>query len=120
MVKFARVCYCVGTPIKLMPPNSSQPPQVGSKNPKPNHLLVAIITTSGSYPAVNFDEVPNHQPLDVMLKAAVRELGITDTAGWLAKNGLVQLDPAKSYLALGLSGEVSIDYGPPASGGGHE
>ena len=89
-------------------------------NPKPNHLLVAIVTTSGSFPAEGFEEVPVDQPLEVMLKKAAKALGITDTTGWLAKHGLTVLDQSKSYKDLGLTGEVSIDYGPPATGGGNE
>ena len=88
--------------------------------PKPNHLLVVIITTSGSFPESGFEEVPINQHLEVMLKKAAKALGITDTTGWLAKHGLTILDPSKSYHDLGLAGEVSLDYGPPASGGGNE
>jgi len=88
--------------------------------PKPNHLLVAIITTSGPFPEKDFEEVPINQHLEVMLKKAAKALGITDTTGWLAKHGLTVLDPSKSYQDLGLTGEISIDFGPPASGGGNE
>jgi hypothetical protein len=88
--------------------------------PKPNHLLVAIITTSGAFPESGFEEVPINQHLQVLLTKATKALGITDTTGWLAKHGLTVLDPSKSYQDLGLAGEVTIDYGPPASGGGNE
>lgn len=88
--------------------------------PKPNHLLVAIVTTSGPFPEEGFEEVPINQPMEVMLKKAAKALGITDTAGWLAKHGLTVLDQSKSYKELTLAGEVSIDYGPPATGGGNE
>lgn len=91
-----------------------------SEKPKPNHLRVAIVTTSGTFPEHGFDEVPINQHLEVQLKKAAKALGITDTAGWLAKLGTTELDPNKSYQDLGLSSEVSIDYGPPESGGGNE
>ncbi|MBI2517488.1 MAG: hypothetical protein HYV95_11330 [Opitutae bacterium] len=100
---------------------SSAGQQAGaSQKPKPNHLRVAIVTTSGTYPEQDFDEVPINQPLDVQLKKAAKALGISDTAGWLAKVGNTVLDPNKSYQDLGLNGEVSIDYGPDATGGGNE
>jgi hypothetical protein len=99
---------------------SSAGQQAGAQKPKPNHLRVVIVTTSGTYPEKGSDEVPVNQHLEVQLKKAAKELGINDTTGWLAKIGNTVLDQNKSYQDLGLSGEVSIDYGPDATGGGNE
>jgi hypothetical protein len=87
-------------------------------HPKPHHLLVAIVTTAGAYPAEGFDEVPENQPIRVELDRAARELKLTDTTRWVAKFGGKELDVEKSYAANGLSGSVEINFGPPEGGGG--
>lgn len=87
-------------------------------DPKPNHLLVAVLTTAGSFPANGFDEVPDHQPIKVELDRAVDKLTITNTSGWIATAGGRELDIQQSYLANQLSGKVEINYGARESGGG--
>lgn len=83
---------------------------------------VSISTTAGFFPAEGFNRVPAHQKAEVELEKAKRELKIKDTAGWVATvtgpSGKRVIDPAKTYLENGLSGEVEIDWGPSEGGGG--
>lgn len=87
-------------------------------DPKPNHLLVAILTTAGTYPAEGFDEVPKNQPIKVELQQAAKALKLTNTNNWLAKVGNAELDIEKSYADNHLTGKVEINYGPRETGGG--
>jgi hypothetical protein len=89
-----------------------------NKSPKPNHVLVAVVTTAGSYPAEGFHDVPNGQPLTVQLHKAAKELGITGTDGWVAMVGGREVDVSQSYKDAGLTGEIKISWGPRETGGG--
>ena len=86
--------------------------------PKPNHLFVEVITAAGSIPAEGADEVPINQPVKIELKHAAKELGITNTADWIAVVDGRELDIEKDYSANSLSGHVVIKYGPRETGGG--
>jgi hypothetical protein len=86
--------------------------------PKPNHLLVEVITAAGSIPPEGADEVPIHQPVKVELKHAAKELGITNTVDWIAVVDGRELDIEKDYAANNLSGHIVIKYGPRETGGG--
>lgn len=88
------------------------------KNQKPNHILVAVVTTAGTFPAEGFEEVPLSQPIKVVLEHAARELGIPSTTTWIAVVAGRPLDTNHSYSDAGLAGEVSISWGPPETGGG--
>ncbi len=83
---------------------------------------VSISTTAGFYPEEGFNRVPLHQKVEVELQKAKEELDIKDTASWIATvtgpSGKRAIDPARSYLDNGLSGDVEIDWGPSEGGGG--
>lgn len=81
-------------------------------------VQVAVITTSGSVPKVGFEKVPNHQKIKVFLEQAAKELKLVSTEKWIAKVDNKELRIEDTYLENGLSGEVSIDYGPREGGGG--
>lgn len=85
-----------------------------------NHVEVAVVTTSGRYPASGFVKVASHEPVETELKRAVNGLHITDTNGWIARVDGRQIDPAKSYAQNNLTGTVVVDYGPREGGGGDE
>lgn len=87
-------------------------------DPKPNHLLVAVLTTAGSFPAHGFDEVPENQPIKVELEHAAKALKLTNTTNWVAKVSGTELDIEKSYAANHLFGKVEINFGPRETGGG--
>jgi hypothetical protein len=89
------------------------------KNPKPNHILVAVVTTAGTYPAEGFDDVPINQPVKVILQHASKELGITNTTDWIAVVAGRELEIERDYVANNLTGEVSINWGPRETGGGN-
>ncbi len=88
------------------------------QDPKPHHLLVAIVTTAGSFPAEGFDEVPDNQPIKVELESAAKQLKITNTSAWIATVGGRELNVDQSYAANQLAGKVDINYGPRETGGG--
>lgn len=89
------------------------------KNPHPEtHVMVEIVTTSGTWPDEGFDKVPAHQKIQVLLEKAVKKLRIADVNGWIATVGDKELNVDSSYLDNGLTGRVSIDYGPREGGGG--
>ena len=83
---------------------------------------VSISTTAGFFPAEGFNRVPAHQKVEVELEKTKDTLKIKDTAGWVATvttpSGKRVIDPTKSYLENGLSGEIEIDWGPSEGGGG--
>lgn len=97
---------------------SQTDPMTKPDAPKPHHLLVAIVTTSGSYPDHGFDEVPEQQPIKVELDRAVDKLHITNTTDWIATVGGNELQVNQSYAANQLHGQVEISYGPRETGGG--
>lgn len=83
-----------------------------------NHVEVAVITASGRWPATGFEEVPSHQKVKTFLAKAARELKITSTEGWLASVGGRDIRPDGSYIDNALTGQIVIDFGPAAGGGG--
>ncbi len=88
------------------------------QDPKPNHLLVAVLTTAGSFPADGFEELPEQQPIKVELDRAAKQLTITNTTGWIATFSGRELNVDQSYIANQLTGKVEINYGPRETGGG--
>jgi hypothetical protein len=86
---------------------------------KPHHIDVAVITTSGSWPAEGYESVPENQPIKIQLQQAAKHLKITDTTGWVAKVGEKELNVEQSYADNGLSGKVDINYGMRKGGGGN-
>lgn len=83
-----------------------------------NHLEVAVLTTSGSYPEHGFEKTPSHQKVKVILKKAADKLGIVSTENWIAKVQGREINPDLSYDENHLTGKVTIDYGPREGGGG--
>lgn len=88
------------------------------KEKKENHVLVEVVTTSGTYPASGFDQTPVNQKVKIILKQAADELKIVTTDKWVATIGGRVIDPELTFAENNLSGEVSIDYGLSESGGG--
>ena len=83
-----------------------------------SHVEVAVVTTSGRFPAEGTEQVASHQPVNNELKKAVKELKIVDTTNFIARVGEKEIDPNKSYVENQLTGTVIIDYGPREGGGG--
>jgi hypothetical protein len=90
-----------------------------SNNDNPDsHVEVAVVTTSGRFPAEGTERVASHQPVNNELNKAVKELKIVDTTNFIARVGEREIDPNKSYVENQLTGTVIIDYGPREGGGG--
>lgn len=87
-------------------------------------INVRVITTSGKYPENGHEKVPETEPLSAILARAAEELELVESAttGW--KVAVVGRDGAVStgstYQQVGLNGEVKLDWGPNAGGGGQE
>lgn len=88
------------------------------EKPLPNHLGVVVLTTSGRWPTQGGESTPINQPVHVVLAKAARELAIVDTTGWIATVGGREINVSSSFADNGLTGEVTIDFGPRAAGGG--
>jgi len=99
-------------------PHDPKPHDPKPRDPKPHHLLVAIVTTSGSYPEEGFDEVPEQQPVKAQLDLAAHKLHITTTTDWIATVGGNELKVEQSYAANDLRGKIEVIYGPRETGGG--
>ena len=80
---------------------------------------VRVITTAGSYPRHGHEQVPADEQVSAILGRAAHALGIADTTQWVAKIAGNEIDPSKTYVDLGINGEVKIDYGKREGGGGH-
>lgn len=81
-------------------------------------VQVAVHTTSGSDPDEGYEKHNGNQPVKQALRKAEKRFKITDTTGWVALVNEQKIDPEQSYDALGLAGEIDIDWGPEEGGGG--
>lgn len=81
-------------------------------------IEVAVSTTSGQFPDEGFKCIPLNQPVKVMLEKAARALGLTETENWVARVDDLEINPGQSYQDNGLSGQITIDWGPSEGGGG--
>ena len=99
--------------------NEQERPEGGPEAADRNFVEVAVVTTSGSYPKNGFERTPIRQRISVILKKAANKLKITDTTNWVATVNDQEINVDATYLDLGLSGEVEIDFGPREGGGGN-
>ncbi len=81
-------------------------------------IHATVSTTSGLFPDKGFERVPINQPVKVLLEKAADALGLTDTDGWVARVDDREINPNDSYRDSGLTGEITIDWGPTEGGGG--
>lgn len=81
-------------------------------------INVRVVTTSGNYPEHGHEKVPASEAVAEILKRAAKKLEIADVTGWVAKVKDDVVNTSSSYAALGLKGEVKIDFGPNEGGGG--
>lgn len=86
----------------------------------PQHIEVAVVTTSGVWPPHGFESVPVRQKVRLALERAAHHLHIADITGWVAFVDGRELNIDATYLDNGLSGRVTIDFGPREGGGGCE
>lgn len=81
-------------------------------------IRVAASTTSGRIPKDDFVTVQTDQPIEVLLHNVAKELGLTDTEGWVARTDDQEINPKLSYQENKLCDKVIIDWGPSEGGGG--
>lgn len=85
----------------------------------PNHLDVAVLTTSGSWPATGFEKASVNEKVRHVLQQAARHLHLAGTDDWIATVGGQTLNVDESFRANGFtSGAIQIDFGPRQGGGG--
>lgn len=85
-----------------------------------NHVEVAVLTTSGRWPARGFEKVSVNEKVRHVLQQAARHLRIASTDDWIATVGAQTLNVDESFRANGLTtGEIQIDFGPRQGGGGY-
>jgi len=82
------------------------------------HILVAVQTTSGRWPEHGFERIPLHQHVEPFLVRAQKELKLVGVVNWQAVVGEKILNVNQSFEGNGLCGQIVIQYGPPAGGGG--
>jgi hypothetical protein len=87
-------------------------------NDKTKEINVRIMTTAGNYPEHGHEKVPVGEPVAAILQRAATALGIVDTSNWVAKIEGTIISASATYEALGLKGEVKIDYGMNEGAGG--
>lgn len=88
-----------------------------AKHPEPQ-INVRVISTAGNYPKHGHERVPVTEPIAEILKRAAHALQLADLTDWVARIDGNPVDPAQSYQALGLHGEVKVDFGKREGGGG--
>lgn len=85
----------------------------------PNHLGVAVLTTSGRWPATGFETASVNQKVRHVLQQAAQHLHLAGTDNWIAAVGAQTLNVDNSFGANGFTeGEIQIDFGPRQGGGG--
>ena len=87
-------------------------------------INVRVITTSGKHPENGHEKVLETEPLSAILARAAKELELVESATTDWKVAVVGRDgavsPSSTYQQVGLKGEVKLDWGPNAGGGGQE
>ena len=81
-------------------------------------VRVSVLTTSGSYPRHGVDPEPRDVTVSSILDKAKASLRLTDVSNWIATVGGREINPALSYAANHLAGEVKVQWGPREGGGG--
>jgi hypothetical protein len=103
---------------------SSGPKHEFEMKDKVRAINVRVITTSGKYPENGQEKVPETEALSGVLARAANALILANSATIDWKLAIVGRDGAVSstatYEQLGLTGEVKLDWGPNAGGGGQE
>lgn len=90
-----------------------------SHDQHPPELDVAVLTTSGRWPATGFEKVSENEKVRHVLQQAARHLHLAGTEDWIATVGAHTLNVDESFRANGLTrGHVQIDFGPRQGGGG--
>ena len=97
---------------------SQEPDQAVGLQTEHEHVLVRVITTSGAFPRTGENRVKETTLISFVLDDAASDLRLTDTSGWVAREGGRQINPERTFAEEGLHGLVKIHWGPPEGGGG--
>lgn len=86
---------------------------------KSHPMAIAVITTSGVFPSL--DEYRRGYSTEVvreLLAAAALQLGLTNTADWVATVGNRPINEAETFAANDLYGIIEIEWHKREGGGG--
>lgn len=81
-------------------------------------IMVAVYTTSGAFPDDGYDKINAKEIVAKFLEKAAKKLKLTSVEGWIATVDGREIDPHKSFHDNGLTGTVTIQWGPREGGGG--
>jgi formaldehyde-activating enzyme involved in methanogenesis len=82
-------------------------------------VAVAVITPAGVYPGEDqFQRIPSHEKIEVVLAAAARALELTNTSDWVVKAHDRKLHPHQTFHEEHLHGIVNIEWHKSEGGGG--
>lgn len=81
-------------------------------------ILVTVYTTSGVYPKKGAKKARPAELVQKVLDKAKQALELTDVTNWIATVGDREIQPALTFQANNLAGEVEIHWGPREGGGG--
>ena len=79
---------------------------------------VSISTASGFYPEEGHVRVSEGEKVEFLLEKARLALDLKNTADWSLNVQGRRVDSGKTYAENGLSGEVTLSWGPKHGGGG--
>lgn len=86
---------------------------------KHGHLEAAVVTTSGRWPATEFEKASANEKVRHVLDQAAKHLHLAATNDWIATVGTKTLNADLSFADNGFTtGEIVIDFGPRQGGGG--
>ena len=81
-------------------------------------IEVAVSTTAGFYPEEGHVCVSEDEKVEFLLEKVRLALDLKDTVGWRLNVAGKRVDPGRTYTENGLSGEVTLNWGPEHGGGG--
>ncbi|MGE0093060.1 MAG: hypothetical protein AB7T40_00750 [Alphaproteobacteria bacterium] len=91
---------------------------VSRKDEHPNKVKVIVVTTAGTFPAEGAKRYPSSTRIEEVLADAARKLHITGTETWVVTSAGQVVNPTQTFQQAGLTGLVTLEWGPPEGGGG--
>ena len=83
-----------------------------------NLVNLQVVTGSGNYPDTGFNQYNLKEKLEIVLRQAANHLNLQNTAGWVARLGDRQLNPALTLGENQIPNDSRIFWAPTEPGGG--
>ena len=81
-------------------------------------ILVSVYTTSGVFPSQGQERAKETEIVSKFLREAAKALHLTGVDGWVVTLNGREINPDKSFFENGLTGTVTLLWGPREGGGG--